>query len=286
MKAAFAWRMTGLVTMAILGSAGWVGAGEPEQVEAGETSPRRSKIDELLAGRKVRQLYAADFNEPVAVTAEEDLGEKDGEELKRVKEPETEWVIEGAGEVEVKDGRLHLRNKGGHTVLWNTRVFPGDFLAEWDFSPSIDNGLAIVFFSMTAKKNGGSIFQKGLRARRGNFDDYHHGDLHGYHISYFSYKPDADEPREASHVRKHWGHHLVAKGTNPVPAKGRGPVRLRLLKLGPRIVIEADGEVMIDWTDDGRKGGPAHGGGQFGLRQMERTREAGYGYLTISEIVK
>ncbi len=52
----------------------------------------------------------------------------------------------------------------------------------------------------------------------------------------------------------------------------RGSRRLVLTRYSAKIELSVDGETCISWTDDGKTGGPALGGGKIGLRQQNDLR--------------
>lgn len=245
----------------------------------------RSELDEALAGYRLEPLLLEEFDAPIRVETEDALF-AGGDLTRRRPSPETIWVAEGKPDLAVDNGRLVIRNAGEHAVLWSTLVLPDRFLLEWDFQPVRQNGLAIVFFSMSSAKNGGDIFQPGLARRNADFARYHSGDFDGYHVSYFafSYKP-GHSARATTNLRKHrnslgWGQRLIATGPNVLAfAQANSPHRLRLAKLGERIILEIDGRVNIDIDDDNAQFGGALGPGQFGFRQMRHTDQASYGYV-------
>jgi len=61
---------------------------------------------------------------------------------------------------------------------------------------------------------------------------------------------------------------MAARGPSSIDGKVGEPHRIRLAKLGNRIILEVDGEVSFDWRDSGDKDGAPYGGGQIGFRQM------------------
>jgi len=182
-----------------------------------------------------------------------------------------DWVMEGPGRTEFADGWMTMDSPdgGGHFTYWCPRPFPGSFLAEWDAQClDAELGLCIVFFA--ARGPGGEdLFDARLPRRTGLFPDYTMG-LRCYHVSYYANTPD--EPRRAtSNMRRNPGAHVVAQGPVAIPWDSTAVHRLRLLKDGARVRLEADGVAFIDWADDGALG-PALGDGWIGLRQMRWTR--------------
>jgi Domain of unknown function (DUF1961) len=234
----------------------------------------------------VVRVYAADFSNPLKVVAETDLF-KGG---KRVAVPkDADWVLEGkTAKAYTRDGRLHLSNgnddgKGYHTVLWNTRTFPENFLLEFGFSPQhSDKGLAIVFFCAKAR-SGGSIFKEGVPLRGGNFKTYHSGALDSYHVSYWATYPDG-RGRKTANLRKNYGFAHVATGKDLIYGKGAGPHRVRILKIGGEVTLEVNGKVALRFVDDGKKHGTIHGAGSIGLRQMQYTDSGTYTHFKVWDV--
>jgi len=186
---------------------------------------------------------------------------------------EENWTLEGPGILTQEDGRLRMQEPqpdeegANHIVLWNNTEIPGDFIAEWDFTPNTVEGLCIVFFS--AKGAGGeSIFDPSLAERDGTFSQYHSGDINCYHISYFR-NTNSRSPNCA--LRKNAGFWRVAGGYDFIPLEAGVTSTLTLVKRGAHIQLAINGNVSIDWVDDGVSRGPVWGSGWFGLRQMMTT---------------
>lgn len=258
------------------------GAGEMLSVKTGrgiitkpDTSNATRGLD--LSAVKLAPLYESDFSKPLRFIQEAALF-ADG---KRVRKPEdVDWVLEGKASARVESGRLFLKNDAGHLVFWNTREFPADLLIEFGVSPADSNrGLNIVFFAAKGQ-NGGSIFDLDQPIRDGLFATYHSGAIHCYHTSYWAIDPQGDA-RGTSHIRKNRGFHLVAMGRDFIAGQGSGPHRVRILKVGSRITVEANGKIEVQWEDDGKTFGPVWKEGCVGLRQMAHTGECGYSYFKV-----
>jgi hypothetical protein len=184
-----------------------------------------------------------------------------------------DWVMEGPGELEFRDGWMEMYSpeEKYHHVFWCPADFPDSFVAEWE-AQNLHNraGLCIVFFA-AGGVNGKDVFDPSFPARNGRFSQYTKGPINSYHISYHANAPN--EPgRDHANLRKNSGFHLVQEGNMGIPADSEQVHKLRLVKDGPRIVMFVDGRVIIDWTDDGETFGPALGGGKIGFRQMKWTR--------------
>lgn len=183
------------------------------------------------------------------------------------------WRMEGPGEVAFKDGWMHMQSpsEAMHHVFWCPKRFPESFIAQWDArNMETDAGLCIVFFAAAALDDDGSIFRDDLPKRDGTFSQYTKGAIRCYHTSYYAnaaHKPD----RQQTNLRKNPGFHLVAEGQEGVPTKSEAVHAITLAKLGPHIRLWVDDKKVIDWTDTGKTGGPPHGDGFIGFRQMQWT---------------
>lgn len=182
------------------------------------------------------------------------------------------WRMEGPGKVAFKDGWMQMQspNEEMHHVFWCPERFPESFIAQWQAQNlETDAGLCIVFFA-AAGLDGGSIFDEDLPERDGTFNHYTKGAIRCYHTSYYAnaaHNPD----RQQTNLRKNPGFHLVKEGEEGIPTKSDKVHKVTLAKLGPHIRLWIDGRKVIDWTDSGETGGPPHGDGFIGFRQMQWT---------------
>lgn len=184
-----------------------------------------------------------------------------------------EWVAEGPLRTRYEGGHMLMRsaNFANNIVFWCPRDFPADFVAEWEFKPLSEHGLAIVFFAARGEQ-GEDIFDPSLAPRNGDFGGYIHGDIVSYHISYFAHLPTYQTGRICSNMRKNNQFYKVAGGPVAVPPRSKGWQHIRLVKDGNHIQLSANGRISVDWTDDNpERYGPPHGGGKIGLRQMSPT---------------
>ncbi len=182
------------------------------------------------------------------------------------------WVMEGPGVVTFEDGWMRMasgRPDGpeGHIVHWCPEDFPNSYVAEWEIQPVSNYGLCIVFFSAKGER-GEDIFAPELSERTGVFSQYTRGDIVSYHVSYYANTP-FNPGRTASHLRKNNHFYLVDNGRPGIPPGSTEPHRIRVIKWDNHIQFWVDGEVVIDFTDDGERYGPVHTGGKIGLRQMQ-----------------
>ena len=252
-----------------------------------------------LSGYKLDPVYETDFENPEEHKIVDESKEliKDGE---RQPLPEgTDWVYEGVDKAWIEDGKLWIGSEDAdlkfqeglkraryHSVLWNTREFPEDFLLEFTFTQTRKTGLNIVFFAAKAgeEAGGGSIFKPGLPKRRGRFNNYTKGPIDSYHISYFATTPRGNA-RGHSNMRKNSGFHLVAEGKDFISdIEDPGPHTVRVLKVGPEVTLEVNGKIALEWTDTGEAGGPPHGAGCIGLRQMKHSAICSYDTFKVWEV--
>ena len=249
--------------------------GSGKTIEMPDTSDAACGLD--LSKLKSDLLYESDFSKPLKFVKEAELFT----DSKRTRKPEgVDWVLEGKASARVENGRLFLKNDPDHLVFWNTREFPADVLIEFGVSPADSNkGLNIVFFAAKGR-DGGNIFDLGQPIRDGEFKTYHTGAINCYHTSYWANDPQG-AARGTSHIRKNHGFHLVAMGRDFIASQGAGPHRVRMLKLGNQIAVEANGKIEVRWEDDGKTFGPVLKEGFVGLRQMSHTGECGYTHFKV-----
>jgi len=241
-----------------------------------------------LDGFRQQLIYEDGFSQPQKIAREEDFIERSasGEWRRQGRPaPDAEWIAEGWGGCMIRDGRLWLApspfDRNGkpetvepsarsHMVVWNRRIFPADFLLQWEMNPcGSTNGLTIVLFC-AAGKDGADLFDLSLPARRADYAAYHSGAIVNYTDSYWSRNTEAESV--SNRLRKNPGFNLVAEG----PSLTLGPTeqthRLRILKVGAHIEVEVNGKVTIRWDDPEAPLGP----GRIGLRSMEGVTLASY----------
>ncbi|TDO48519.1 uncharacterized protein DUF1961 [Kribbella sp. VKM Ac-2527] len=177
--------------------------------------------------------------------------------------------LEGDGALSFPLGRMRLESvrppedgQDANIVLWCPEDFPADVTIEWDFWPIREPGLCILFFH-AAGRHGEDLFD--LAPRTGPYEQYHHGDLDTYHVSYFRRRWPAERKLHTCNLRKSHGFHLVAQGPDPLPAviDAQGPYALRLTVKNGEITFSVDDLVTFSWSDEN----PLPGG-KLGFRQM------------------
>ena len=276
---------------------GWVAASTAPAAREAGPGPSRAATSPLdLSAYDLRLVYTNDFNTPQGISREEDLIEQgaDGSWRRRaLPDPNAEWIAEGWGGAEVREGRLRVApspfdgagrprpvdpNQRSHMVVWNRRVFPADLLIEFEMSPcGSTNGLTIVFFC-AAGKDGRDLFDLSVPPRRADYRTYHSGAIANYSDSYWS--RNTEEEGLTNRLRKNPGFALAASG----PSRTTGPTdithRLRILKVGSHIEVEVNGQVVLRWDDPDRP----LGAGRIGFRSMQGVTMVAYGHMKVWQV--
>lgn len=247
-----------------------------------------------LSGYRLKEVYSENFEDPgaVKIVNESELFEN-GERTRPA--GDADWVYESkTGRAWVEDGTLRMggvrkhptfgREARYHSVIWNARPFPEDFLLEFTLRQTQKKGLNIVFFAARPSGEGASIFRPGLPKRAGQFGEYIKGAIDNYHISYLATSRRGN-PRGFANMRKNSGFHKVADGKDLISSTDKtGPHRIRLLKVDGHVALEVNGEIALEWTDTGETGGPPLEGGYIGLRQMRRSAVCHYDDFKVSKV--
>jgi len=249
-----------------------------------------------LSKYTLRPVYSNDFSQLQRIAREEDFIEQTADGTWRRKgQPgsNAEWIAEGWGGAEIRHGKLRVApspfdaqgqpapveaSRRSHMVIWNRRVFPADFLLEFEMSPSgSTNGLTLMLFCATGK-NGEDIFDLSLPPRRADYATYHSGALANYTDSYWSRNTEAESV--SNRLRKNPGFAEVASG----PSLTTGPTdvthRLRLLKCGAHLEVEINGQVVLKWDDPEKP----LGAGRIGLRSMEGVTMVTYDNFKVWQV--
>ena len=182
------------------------------------------------------------------------------------------WSMEGNAKTIFKNGWMEMfsPNKSSHHVLWCPEKFPSSFIAEWEIQNlNLDSGLCIVFFAANGT-NGEDILDNSLKKRNGVFNQYTKSDLNNYHISYYANNPKKPD-RPFTHLRKNKGFQTVQFGQKGIPSKSKNIHKIQLVKSKGRIIMNIDGNKIIDWNDNGKESGPILGSGKLAFRQMQWT---------------
>lgn len=266
-----------------------------QTVKPGGSDPTANSLD--LSKYDLRPVYSNNFSGPQRVAREEDFIKKSSEGAwRRVgkPDPEAEWIAEGWGGAEVSDGKLrvapcpfdnqgHLKSSDAadrsHMVVWNRRIFPSNFLLEYEMGPGIStSGLTIVLFSAIGK-NGEDIFDLSLPPRRAEYKTYHSGEIANYSDSYWSRNTEIES--KTNRLRKNPGFKLLAEAPSLTAGSIAGSYRVRILKSGPHIEVEIDGTAVIKFDDANKP----LGAGRIGLRSMEGVTMVTYDDFKVWELV-
>ena len=201
------------------------------------------------------------------------------------------FILEGDAAMTFPEGRMRMASlrdpvegQAANFVYWLDRSLPADIEVTWDFWPTTEPGLCIIFFA-AAGRNGEDLFAPSLQKRTGEYGQYHHGDINAMHLSYFRRKFPAERAFQTCNLRKSYGFHLVCQGADPLPGVGdaAGPYRIAVAKCGPEVAFTIDELPIFRWHDDGQTYGPVLGGGKIGFRQMAPL-VAEYADLKVHEV--
>ncbi|MFC7404328.1 DUF1961 family protein [Georgenia alba] len=199
--------------------------------------------------------------------------------------------MEGDGAVTFPQGRMRLESlrdasegQAANIVLWCPETFPAGIEIGWTFRPVHEPGLCIMFFAASGR-GGEDLFDPSLAPRTGPYEQYHSGDIDAYHVSYFRRMWESERSFHTANLRKSHGFHLVAQGPDPLPGvlDARGDYRMRLRHADGTITFSINDLVCFRWHDDGTVGGPAHGVGKLGFRQMA-PMIGEYANLTVTRV--
>ena len=257
----------------------WGAAGLAAEAPVAVQPPRDHPLD--LAKYQLRLICQNDFSKPDKIAREEDFIEQSSDGTWRRKAepaPDAEWIAEGWGGAEIRDGKLRVApspfdtagrpkpvepGQRSHMVVWNRRVFPADFLLEFEMSPcGSTNGLTIVLFCASGT-NGEDIFDLSLPPRRADYKAYHSGAIANYTDAYWSRNTEAESI--SNRLRKNPGFKEVAAGRSLTTGPTGVTHRIRILKSGAHIEVEVNGRVALQWDDPEKP----LGAGRIGFRSME-----------------
>jgi hypothetical protein len=184
--------------------------------------------------------------------------------------------LEGEATISFPNGRLRMANlrdpdegQNSNFVFWCQEEFPEEIAITWEFWPVREPGLCILFFAAQGR-TGLDLFDPGLNLRTGAYNQYHHGDINAFHVSYFRRRWPDERAFHTCNLRKSYGFHMVAQGADPIPSveDAAPPYRIQLVKCGAHISFAINELPIFQWRDDGVAYGPRLGGGKIGFRQM------------------
>jgi hypothetical protein len=183
--------------------------------------------------------------------------------------------LEGQAKISFPNQRMRMENvleaslgQKANFVYWCPEDFPDNVSISWDYWPLEEPGLSILFFAATGR-NGEDIFDPSLTPRAGEYQQYHHGDINAYHVSYFRRQPN-HRHFQTCNLRKSYGFHMVSQGADPIPCVefSKRPYRIRVVKAGPVVEFFINDLPIFIYQDDGTTFGPVWGEGKIGFRQM------------------
>ena len=144
----------------------------------------------------------------------------------------------------------------GHTVLWNKRPLPNNYVIEYTFRNESPYPLHLLHFSASGQ-DGQSIFSPELSPRTGVAAQYMFGDIRTYRLSYFSGN------RGTINMRKAPGRLLIGEVPDKTIVAAGSSQSVRLTKHGSRIRFAVNGEPAFVLDDP-----EPLGGGYWGFRLM------------------
>jgi Domain of unknown function (DUF1961). len=125
-----------------------------------------------------------------------------------------------------------------------------------------------LFFFAAKGLQGEGIFSPSLKHRDGTFEQYIHGDIRSYHISYYA-NAAHNKNRGHANLRKNNSFTLLQKGALGIPTHSELAHKIQLQKIGPRILMWVDNRKIIDYTDSQTT---YWKDGKMGFRQMQWTK--------------
>ncbi len=186
------------------------------------------------------------------------------------------WTVEQWDDkvkVECKDGKMRVKtqSKLQGVMIWCNKLFlPKDFIFEFDVTPLSESGFVLLFFCTQGPKGEDILTEKFFKKPANTegwenclFYKYVKTNINGYHSSY-------RRNRSATcNFRKHAGHHLMARQKFKELIEKNKAHHVTLYKKGGHIKLTVGGLVVMDYTDDGTKGGAVvWTGGRIGFRQV------------------
>lgn len=186
------------------------------------------------------------------------------------------FVLEGTADIQFDGACMTMKNaldgelgQKANYVLWCPEEFPEDIRVEWEFQPVTDYGLCILFFAARGK-DGKDLFDPSLSPRTGEYPQYHSGDIHAFHVSYFRRKEPDERLFHTCNLRKSYGFHLTAQGADPIPSAqdAREFYRMAVTKQGREIRFFVNDLCVFVYEDDGVTYGELLKGGKIGFRQL------------------
>lgn len=240
--------------------------------------------------------YENTFSKKQVLDFENDFtGKQENGAETRTRQPlaDAEWVVEGDGDVTTRDGRLRVTSgkyqadgsidytSRNHLVVWNTKVFPADFMLTFTVNHGgSDNGLTLLFMCATGL-NGESVFAPSQPLRKAAYPKYHSAQLKNYTVSYWSRNEKPLFEAVSNRVRRNPGMKILGSGHSRTDLSTTKDYKVRILKVGATITVEIDGIVVVECTDEQT---PLLGEGSIGLRTMLGIKEVSYDDFRVWEV--
>ncbi len=117
---------------------------------------------------------------------------------------------------------------------------------------------------------GQELFDNSLQTRSGIYNQYHHGDINTFHLSYYRRKETDEKAFHTCNLRKSYGFHLVAQGADPLPNAYHNMEFYKLtLDYKPDYISFSINDLrLLEFFDDGETFGPQLQDGKLGFRQL------------------
>lgn len=187
-----------------------------------------------------------------------------------------DFILEGQAQLRCTGKSLIMQNtlspnlgQKANYVLWCPETFPTNIRITWEFRPLGQEGLSMIFFGAKGVE-GQELFDKDLQTRDGIYNQYHHGDINTFHLSYYRRKEEDEKAFHTCNLRKSHGFHLVAQGADPLPNAYPNMEFYKLtLDYRPEYIsFSINGLRVLEFFDDGKAYGPHLKDGKLGFRQL------------------
>jgi hypothetical protein len=178
------------------------------------------------------------------------------------------WQTFGGGEVEIKDGRLHVKGKG--VTVWCAKDFE-NAVVSFEYNPVATAGKgAGALFAFPGSPAAGKTYE----ASSGSMDNYNVG-IHTYHVSLFRGTGNSNLRRTGSGLRM-----LSLIRPDPCGEAGKR-YRVEILRYAQTVQVHVDGKLCHSYVDAGCYG-PCLKSGRFGVRHFSAAElESFYGDFKV-----
>lgn len=228
-----------------------------DEIAAYRTQHHLAQMDALLADAR----HAAGLLESAAPAALPPAGEVLYENDLRRETGDFDFF--GAGQIEYHPENGLFFGGEGTMNLWSTFTVEGSFLVEFDYLP-LDSPRGGTMFQMCGRHpmpNSDTDFM--TTASWGAMSHYMFG-VSCYHFSF------AVKDRDCRLRKTGQGFHILSSVPDPVAGTGRWH-RLAFARHGARLLFFADGALVQEYHDQGRRG-PVLEGGRIGIRNWSGHR--------------